>query len=247
MDNVVLYVIIFICSCGVIAGIILFVRWYISKTLDKKILAFQNDLITKHCEEVQNIYTKMRGWRHDYHNHIQTLKAYRSLGQNGEMDDYLNKLDDDLTSVDTVVKTGNVMVDAILNSKISLAASRKIAVNAKAIVPKNLSVSEIDLSVIVGNLLDNAMEACLKLAEKDRIIRIYIDVFSDYLYISVANTMGGKIDKSAGYISTKGENHGFGLIRIDRIAEKYGGHINRQNEDGVFATEVMLPCNAYKT
>jgi len=190
------YIIIFICVCAIIAGIIIFVRWYISKTLDKKILEFQNDLITKHCDEVQNIYKKMRGWRHDYHNHIQTLKAYRTLGQNIEIDDYLNKLDDDLTSVDTVFKTGNIMIDAILNSKISLAQNKKIEVNATAIVPKVLPVSEIDLCVILGNLLDNAMEASLKLAEKDRIIRVYIDVFNEYLYISVTNAMSGKIKKA---------------------------------------------------
>ena len=183
----------------------------------------------------------MRSWRHDYHNHIQTLKAYRTLGQNIEIDDYLNKLDDDLTSVDTVFKTGNIMIDAILNSKISLAQNKKIEVNATAIVPKELPVSEIDLCVILGNLLDNAMEASLKLEEKDRIIRVYIDVFNEYLYISVTNAMSGKINKSTGYISQKGENHGFGLVSIDKIAKKYNGHINRQNEDGVFATEVMLP------
>jgi len=183
----------------------------------------------------------MRGWRHDYHNHIQTLKAYRTLGQNAEIDDYLNKLDDDLTSVDTVFKTGNIMIDAILNSKISLAQNKNIEVDATAIVPKELPVSEIDLCVIIGNLLDNAMEASLKLDEKDRIVRVYIDIFNEYLYISVTNAMSGKINKSAGYISTKGENHGFGLISIDKIAKKYNGHINRQNEDGVFATEVMLP------
>ena len=171
--DIFIYIIIFFAVCGVITGIILFVRWYISRTLDKKILAFQNDLITKHCDEVQNIYSQMRGWRHDYHNHIQTLKAYRTLGQNTEIDNYLNNLDNDLTSVDTVFKTGNIMVDAILNSKISLAQNRKIKVNATAIVPKVLPVSEIDLCVIIGNLLDNAMEACLKLPEQDRTIRIY--------------------------------------------------------------------------
>ena len=235
------YIIIFLCACAVTAGIILFTRWYISRTLDKKILEFQNDLITKHCDEVQNIYKKMRGWRHDYHNHIQTLKAYRTLGQNIEIDDYLNKLDDDLTSVDTVFKTGNIMIDAILNSKISLAQNKKIEVDATAIVPKELPVSEIDLCVILGNLLDNAMEASLKLTEKDRVVRVYIDIFNEYLYISVTNAMSGKINKSAGYISSKGENHGFGLVSIDKIAKKYNGHINRQNEDGVFATEVMLP------
>ena len=239
--DIFVYIIIFFAACGIIAGIILFIRRYISKTLDKKILAFQNDLITKHCDEVQNIYSQMRGWRHDYHNHIQTLKAYRTLGQNTEIDNYLNHLDNDLTSVDTVFKTGNIMVDAILNSKISLAQNRKIKVNATAIVPKVLPVSEIDLCVIIGNLLDNAMEACLKLSEKDRTIRIYIDIFNEYLYISVSNTMSGKIDKRPGHISSKGANHGFGLIRIDKIAKKYNGHINRQNEEGVFATEIMLP------
>lgn len=236
-----IYIIIILFACAVITGIILFTRRYISKTLDKKILGFQSDLITKHCDEVQIMYIKMRSWRHDYHNHIQTLKAYRTLGQNSEIDDYLNKLDDDLTSVDTVFKTGNVMVDAILNSKISLAANRTINVDATAIVPKILPLSEIDLCVIIGNLLDNAMEASLKLEEKDRNIRIYIDVFNEYLYISVTNAMSGKINKNIGYISSKGENHGFGLISIDKIAKKYGGHINRQTEDGIFATEVMLP------
>ena len=235
------YIITFLCSCIIITCIILFVRWYISKTLDKKILEFQNEVIKKHCDEVQHIYMKMRNWRHDYHNHIQTLKAYRVLEQNLEIDDYLNKLDDDLTSVDTVFKTGNIMVDAILNSKISLAQNRNIQVDAVAIVPKVLPVSEIDLCVIIGNLLDNAMEASLKLDKKDRNVRVYIDIFNEYLYISVTNAMSGKIDKSAGYISLKGENHGFGLISIDKIAKKYGGHVNRQNDDGVFATEIMLP------
>jgi len=85
------------------------------------------------------------------------------------------------------------------------------------------------------------MEASLKLDENDRIVRVYIDIFNEYLYISVTNAMSGKIDKNAGYISQKGENHGFGLISIDKIAKKYNGHINRQNEDGIFATEIMLP------
>jgi len=59
-------------------------------------------------------------------------------------------LDTDLTNVDTIIKTGNVMIDAILNSKISLAQSKEIAVNAKAIVPKDLSVQAVDLCVIIG-------------------------------------------------------------------------------------------------
>ncbi len=220
--------------------------WLLSPIIDKRIAAFQSDLMSKHVAEVENIYRQMRGWRHDYHNHIQAVKAHLQLEQYAEIGTYLDKLDTDLTNVDTVVKTGNVMVDAILNSKISLAISKKINVNAKAIVPKELSVSEIDLCVIIGNLLDNATEACLKLPdEADRFIRIYIDILKEQLYISVSNSVGGSVKKSGRvYHSTKEKDgHGFGLMRVDKIAGKYGGFVNRQNEDGVFATEIMLAMN----
>jgi sensor histidine kinase regulating citrate/malate metabolism len=212
--------------------------------VDKRISAYQNDLITKHCDEVENIYRQMRGWRHDYHNNIQTMKAHLALNQIAEQKKYLDKLDTDLTTVDTVFKTGNVMVDAILNSKISLAKSKNISINAKATVPEQLKVSEIDLCVIIGNLLDNAMEACLKQAnETDRFIRVYFGKLKEQLYISVSNSVGGEIKKSGkAYISTKDSaTHGFGLMRVDRIAEKYSGYVNRQHEEGVFATEIMLP------
>ena len=212
------------------------------KMIDRRIAEYQNDLITKHCDEVQNIYRTMRGWRHDYHNHIQTLLALS--GDESKTKEYLLKLNDDLSKVDTVLKTGNVMVDAILNSKLSLIYSKNIRTNAKAVVPENLKISEIDLCVIIGNLLDNAMEACLRQTEKDdRFIRVFIGVMKDQLYLSVSNSVGGEMHKSGKtYVSSKNSaTHGFGLMRIDRLAGKYNGYVNRQNEDGVFATEVLLP------
>lgn len=214
------------------------------KTIDKRIANYQNDLLDKQYAEVENMYRTMRGWRHDYHNHIQTMKAYLQMNKIEELNQYLNNLDNDLNTVDTVIKTGNVMIDAILNSKISLAKAKDINVNAKAIVPNQLKILEIDLCVIIGNLLDNAIEACLKIEnESDRFIRIYVDIFKEQLYISVQNANGGMIKKiGKTYQSTKSTNsHGFGLKRIDNIVNKYNGYINRQNEEGVFATEVMLP------
>ncbi len=211
--------------------------------IDKRISAYQSDLITKHCDEVENMYRQMRGWRHDYHNHIQTLLALTDEND-VKVNGYLHKLNDDLYSVDTVLKTGNVMIDAILNSKISLAKANKITVNAKATVPSNIVISEIDMCVVIGNLIDNAMEASLKIENKDeRIIRIFIGILKNQLYISVANAVGGEIVKEGKtYFSTKDKpNHGFGLMRIDRIVEKNNGFVNRQNEDGFFVTEVMLP------
>lgn len=218
---------------------IFWMPWYV----DRKISRFQNELVDKHYAEVETMYRKMRGWRHDYHNHIQVLKAHLEFGRYEEARQYLAMLNDDLTTVDTVIKTGNVMVDAILNSKLTMIKEREIQVDATAVVPQDVPFSGIDLSVLIGNLLDNAMEACTQVLNKDeRFIRIYIDIVKKQLYISVTNSMDGRARKKGlQYLSTKAGLHGFGLLRIDRIASKYGGFINRQNEEGVFATEVMLP------
>lgn len=216
-----------------------FMPWLVNR----KIAGFQNDLVNKHYDEVELMYRKMRGWRHDYHNHIQVLKANMSLNQYDKAREYLDKLEEDLATVDTVLKTGNVMVDAILNSKLSLLQEKKIAVDATAVVPGDINISGIDLSVLIGNLLDNALEACVKIPrEQERFVRIYIDIVKKQLYISVTNSMVGKADRVGGsFLSAKQGTHGFGLLRIDSIVAKYHGYLNRQTEEGVFATEVMLP------
>ncbi|MBK1813341.1 GHKL domain-containing protein [Clostridium sp. YIM B02505] len=219
-------------------------RYTFYKFVDNYIANYQNDLITKHYNEIENIYKQMRGWRHDYHNHIQTMKAHLVLEKYSEMEKYLNDLDKDLVNVDTILKTGNVMVDAILNSKLSLAVSYEININAKAAVPKKLKISDIDLSVIIGNLMDNAMEAALKINRiEERFIRVYIREMKQQLYISITNSVEGETGRSGlVYLSTKiGSNHGFGLKRVDSIVAKYNGFINRQSEEGVFATEIILP------
>ena len=94
---------------------------FFSKRMDKKLAVYQQELIQTHYQEVDNMYRQIRGWRHDYRNHIQTMKAYAAAEDWEAIRHYLDLLDEDLTTVDTVVKTGNPMADAILNSKISLA------------------------------------------------------------------------------------------------------------------------------
>lgn len=223
-------------------AVFFFLRLLILYLVDKKIDTYQNDLIEKHCEEVENMYRQVRGWRHDYKHHIQTMKAHLAMKQYDELDTYLSELDTDLTTVDTVIKTGNVRIDAVLNSKLAVAKRKGIRVNAKAIVPKDLAVSEVDLCIIIGNLLDNAIEACEKEPEEEkRFIRVYIDILKAQLYIYVANSMTNEIKKvGKNYLTTKTAGHGFGLMRVDRVVARYNGYLNRQHEEGVFATEIML-------
>lgn len=129
-----------------------------SNYINKCIGAYQHELIETHYAEVENMYRQMRGWRHDYRDHIQTMKAYAATGDLQSISEYLEKLDIDLLTVDTVIKTGNKMADAIINSKISLAKAKNIKVKADAHIPVALTTSEIDLCIIIGNLFDNAIE-----------------------------------------------------------------------------------------
>ncbi|MBE5948163.1 MAG: GHKL domain-containing protein [Lachnospiraceae bacterium] len=215
----------------------------ISKRIDKHIAAYQRELIETHYAEVENMYKQIRGWRHDYRNHIQTMKAYAAEGDLDSINAYLDKLDIDLKTVDTVIKTGNKMVDAIVNSKISLAKSKNVPVKADAHIPVALTISEIDLCVIIGNLFDNAIEASLTLPEGERMIRVYMDMKNTQLYMSFTNFTATKKQKKSGSIfkTTKGKGHGFGLVRIDDIVERYGGYLSRNSEDGAFTTEILLP------
>ena len=214
-----------------------------AKLIDRRIAAYQRQLIETHYQEVENMYRQMRGWRHDYRNHIQTMKVLASSGDLEGIRSYLDRLDTDLNTVDLAVKTGNAMADAILNSKISLAKSRDIPVQVEAHIPVRLKMSELDLCCVIGNLFDNAIEASLALPPEERLIRVYLDMKGTQLYISFTNfTAGKKLEKTGGrFRTTKGEGHGFGLVRIDDIVARLDGYLSRNSEDGAFTTEILLP------
>lgn len=223
-----------------------FLRRALYGLIDRRIERFQSDLMEKQVREIQDMYRQVRGWRHDYRNHIQNMKIQLCEKNYDGLGKYLEELADDLDTVDMVVKTGNVMADAILNSKLNMAGKLGVRVNVKANVPNGLPMSDVELCSVLGNMLDNALEACAALPQQERFMRVYIGRLKDQLYLSVQNS-AGKVRRVKGiYLSTKQGagaqgQHGYGLFRIDRVAKKYGGYVNRQNEEGVFATEFTVP------
>lgn len=214
----------------------------LQKWIDKRIEEYQSDLLQKYCDEVESMYTKMRGWRHDYHNHIQALQASMALGKYEEVNEYLRELNDDLTQVDTTIKTGKVMIDAILNGKLNIAAQNDIAVNAKAKIPEGTPVTDVDLCAIIGNLLDNAIEENKRLPQEDRFLRIYIGQKNTQFYLAFTNAAGKKRDKRRSlFPSAKGAQHGLGLVRVESLVKKYGGLFSADSEDGGFTAELLIP------
>lgn len=203
----------------------------------KNSTSYLGRVIEQHVAEVESMYRHMRGIRHDYKNQLQVLKSFLLLEQLEELEEYLNQLEHELNTVDTIVQTGNVAIDAVINSKLTLAKAHGISLDAKAIVPENTPFVMLDLGILIGNLLSNAYESALK--TEDAFIRLYIAPIKGNLYINVTNSTVGHVSS---FLTTKpGLGHGFGIERIDQIVKKYEGWIQRASEEGVFSCEITLP------
>ncbi len=206
-----------------------------------KLVEYQTEQSEKHLNEVRSIHKEMRGYKHDFHHHLQTLKGQIESGEIERAVAYIEELNKALMNMDTLLKTGNVSLDAILSAKIAQAKAENISVTVKANVPDSLTISDAELSIIVGNLLDNAIEAC-RTVSGERFIRIYATMKGNMLYFSMLNTAGEKKKKIGSLFATQKDGmHGFGLRRAEAILEEHGGWVKYNSEDGAFTSEFLVP------
>ena len=209
-----------------------------------KLVEYQTEQSRQHLREVQSIYREMRGYKHDFHHHLQTLKGQLGAGETERALAYIDQLDQQLMTVDNLVKTGNISLDAILSAKTAQAKAADITVAVTAFVPDNLLITDLELSIVVGNLFDNAIEACM-LAQGERFIRIYMKMKGKMLYFSMLNSSGKKEQKKGTlFASHKKGLHGFGLRRAEAILREHGGWCKYNSEDGAFTSEFLVPALA---
>lgn len=209
-----------------------------------KLAAYQTEQSKRHLDEVRSIHEEMRGYKHDFHHHLQTLKGQLESGEIRRALAYVQQLDHELMHVDTLLKTGNVSLDAILSAKIAQAKKEQIAVTLQAAVPDQLTITDLELSIVVGNLLDNAIEAC-RSVQGERFIRIYMSIKGKMLYFSMLNSAGEKQSKTGKlFASAKRGAHGFGLRRAEAILEEHGGWCKYNSESGAFTSEFLVPALA---
>ncbi len=207
-----------------------------------KLVEYQTEQSARHLDEVRGIYTEMRGYKHDIRHHLQTLKGYLSAGEYDRAVSYIDGLDKELQSVDTLLKTGNVSLDAILSAKIAQAKAEQIDVTVKANVPDSLTISDVELSIVIGNLLDNAIDAC-RSVQKERFLRIFMTMKGKMLYFSMLNSAVHKEKKVGGlFASHKQGVHGFGLRRAEAIIGEHGGWCKYNSEEGAFTSEFLVPA-----
>ena len=207
-----------------------------------KLVEMQEEQARRHLDEVRSIHSEMRGYKHDFHHHLQTLKGQLEAGEVDRAIAYIEQLDRNLQGVDTLLKTGNVTVDAILSAKIAQARAEGIAVTVQANLPNELTLSDLELSIVIGNLLDNAIEACRK-AEGEKFLRLTLRIKGSMLYFYLLNSAGKKQTKIGSLFRTgKSGAHGFGLHRAETIVRQHGGWVKYNSEDGAFTSEFLVPA-----
>lgn len=180
--------------------------------------------------------------RHDLKFHISTLHSLIEDQKSLLAIEYLSSMIESINFVDEYAKSGNAEIDAILNYKIYEAKKLQIEVALNLYIPKEMNIQTFDIIAILGNLLDNAIEATAKLKENKR-IEVNIEMEKGVLYISIANPFDGELLFKDNTLQTKHkdiENHGFGLKSVKKSIEKHDGTVTIQHQDKKFIVDILL-------
>lgn len=200
-------------------------------------------LMEQHNEQLIEINEQMKTWRHDFHNHLQTLVVVARTQDRGSLEDYVLKLGHEILAVDNLCNTGDKVLDAILSAKLALAKSSRIAfsLDAKPISP--LPLADTDKTSLFGNLMDNAIEACRRVDTENRFIKLSMEMMQKMVSIRISNsTDGTELMDNGKFVTTKSEKkfHGLGIPHIDRIVESAGGLVHREHKNNVFTTVILF-------
>ena len=238
----------------VIANVILFqnVVQYHEENRKRTLLENQIHQMQKEVQEIQDIYTDMRGLRHDLRGHINNITQYVKKHNNAEdeeLNGYIRNMEETVNRLDFGYQTGNPITDIIIHQKKQDADRVGVKFSVDYIYPKELQIDVYDIGVILNNALENAIEAAT-LLERDKYVSLHSYVKGNLFFIEVENSFAREIvmNKESGLPESSKANkkfHGMGLINIQRCARKYKGDIDivigtsRQKQQ-IFNLTVML-------
>ncbi len=230
------------------------IAWIIKKMIEQQNKEFLFQIKEKEYENqqiyldhIQEVIQTLRAQRHDFNNYVSTIYGLIHLGKIEEAKKYILNLSKDVVDLNEIVNVCHPVVGSILNMKKEKAARSKIDFNVDVDLPTKLPFEFVDISTILGNLLDNAIEACEKISNdfKKICVRIYIKDF--YMIIKIENSKSDQVilksDNLIGYLTTKldKENHGLGLKNVRKAVLKYDGMLNIEDKGKEFLVDIALP------
>lgn len=208
---------------------------------ENKILRQQNEYQKLYAENIQKQYDEIHYIRHDVNQHYNVLLSLIDNNKTDEAADYIKRVMTENIKADVSVDTGNDVVNAVLNSKLALASKNRI--NVVCSVSSDFSgIEDIDWCSLLGNLLDNAIEACGR-CSCDTFIELQIRSDEDRIDITVKNSSEAiKTDGKNNLLTSKKNSgeHGYGTKIIKNIIKKYNGHYDFYMEDKVFYNSIVL-------
>ncbi len=216
------------------------IRFYLEES-EKKLLLQQNLAYQRQFDLIEKNQDKIRTLRHDLKNQLNSMRSLLKVGQSNEAIKYLDGMDSFIESGDNFVHTDNPHVDSILNYKIAEAKNNGITVETDILIPTAFHIDPFSLNVVIGNLMDNAIEASTLVGNKQ--IRFVMRVDASTLLIKVENTYEEEPFFGNGeYITQKpnAEFHGFGMKSVGSIIEKYNGKMDVAIKDKHFVVTVFM-------
>lgn len=194
----------------------------------------------KHLDELLIKQKALRGFKHDVSNQLVALKGYFANGDAAGGMRHVDSLLQRVSDIEAVIDTGNIALDAVLSTKQTIAEHKGIVFEHHIRIAENLTVDPVDLCVIFGNALDNAIEACDRLETADKRIVLDLRQEDSTLFCQLANTAPPSGDHSLATSKLDKDNHGFGFANLTASLEKYGGAPLVVWEKGWFTLSFML-------
>lgn len=204
--------------------------------IEKQNLAFQNQL-----DIMRQSQLKIRCLKHDMDNHIINMSDLLSKGEYSKLKEYLNKTKDYTDIDDRIIESGNEDIDSILNYKLQNIQKLNVKTSYDVVVPGKMTIDQFDLSIVVDNLLDNAIEA-LEVLPYDEIKQLTISIrhMNGYLKMLFGNTFDGIITDHKKTKKKDSINHGLGLKSVQMIVDKYNGLLKTNNQNKWYEVSVIL-------
>ena len=204
-----------------------------------ELIELNNKMLQKSLDETEQTFELWRQSVHDYKNHVIVLKQLVDEKRVDEIKSYLDEEHDTISKQLFLVRTGNSVVDTLVNLKRALAEKQKITFLVHGILPPQLVVEDMDLASILGNLLDNAIEASMK--EQEAYIDLTIKQEKNFFLIHIRNKCSNahekRIDKSS---KEHPEFHGIGLKSVKRAMKKYDGQMHVEQTTEEFIVNIMI-------
>jgi sensor histidine kinase regulating citrate/malate metabolism len=210
----------------------------------------QAEILERDYQALRRTYANNAKLYHDLHNHIEAIYQCLTQGDIQEAVQYCEELRTPVREISQTVWTGDKAIDYLISSKIALAEQEHIQTEVNIEYPRNTNIRSVDLTTILGNLLDNALEAAETAPEHLRFLHLTVRRINAMLIVKVENGSGEAPTQENGNLLTSKMDkafHGWGLKSVQTAAEHYDGVINTEYTDGIFKTVVTLSFQPIKT